>query len=80
MTTIKMLDNEFWWFGSVNVGHEMPFDLNTDITVDLDGGRENDQFAPLMLSSKGRYIWSEKSFSVYVPIVVPYVYLKVLLD
>ena len=66
MTTIKMLDNEFWWFGSVNVGHEMPFDLNTDITVDLDGGRENDQFAPLMLSSKGRYIWSEKSFSVTV--------------
>ena len=37
MTTIKMLDNEFWWLGSVNEGHNMPFDNSTDITIDLNG-------------------------------------------
>lgn len=59
---IEIEDGEYWWGGSVNLGHEMPYDKNATGGFDLNGGRENDQFAPLLLSSKGRYVWSEKSF------------------
>ncbi len=61
-----MLENEYWWCGAVNMAHEMPFNAKSDIVVDLNGGRENDQFAPVMLSNMGRYIWCEKPFCVTV--------------
>ena len=57
-----MLPGEYWWGGAVNSGHLMPLDASAQITLDPDKGRENDQFAPLFVSSKGRYIWSERPF------------------
>ena len=64
---IKMKENEYWWCGCISKGYEMPFDVNTDITINLNGNsREDDQFAPIMLSSLGRYIWSEDRFTVTV--------------
>lgn len=68
MTVLKFTikENEYWWAGCVNLGHEMPYSTNTKSSFDLNGGRENDQFAPLMVSSKGRYLWSEKSFSANI--------------
>lgn len=60
---LKMLENEYWWGGCVNLGNEMPFSAQTNITIDLKGDFEyDDQFAPLLLSNKGRYIWSDKYF------------------
>ena len=59
---IQMLENEYWWGGCVNLGHEMPYGVRSEGFFDLNGGRENDQFAPLMLSSKGRYVWGTQSF------------------
>ena len=58
--SFKMLDGEFWWGITVLYACDMPFDQNTDLTVDLitrDDWRT--QAAPLMLSNKGRYIWCE---------------------
>ena len=58
--SFKMLDGEFWWGITVLYACDMPFDKNTDLTVDLitrDDWRT--QAAPLMLSNKGRYIWCE---------------------
>lgn len=63
---INILDGEYWWGGSVNLGHEMPYSQTSHSFIDLNGGRENDQFAPLMVSSLGRYIWSEGSFSAKI--------------
>ena len=59
---VVILDNEYWWGGSVNAGHEMPYSTGSDCLLNLYGDRENDQFAPLLVSSKGRYIWSEEYF------------------
>ena len=64
---VKIEPNEFWWCGNVHIAHNMPFDRTTDISFDLNGnGREDDQFSPLMLSTKGRYIWSDKVYSVVI--------------
>ncbi len=65
---LKILENEYWWGGSVNAGHLMPFDKNACLNYDLVNhvGGGNDQYSPLMLSSKGRYVWSEKPFTITV--------------
>ena len=61
---VKILENESWWGGSVNRGHEMPIHGNSKSSFDLLGDGETDQFSPLMVSSKGRYVWSEEAFTV----------------
>lgn len=58
----EILEDEYWWGGSVNKGHEMPYSRESQAEITFVGGGEGDQFAPLMLSSKGRYIWSEEVF------------------
>ena len=60
--TVQMLENEYWWAGYVSRGHEMPYHKASVCSFDLNGEEGNDQFMPLMLSSKGRYIWSEDPF------------------
>ena len=60
----RITEGEYWWGGSVNIGHEMPISEKSVISFDLYGGGETDQFAPLLLSSKGRYIWSEAAFTL----------------
>lgn len=66
--TVEILEDEYWWGGSVKYGHEMPICRNSELTFDLcgEGDGEADQFAPFLLSSKGRYIWSEEEFRVDV--------------
>ena len=61
---VKILENEYWWGGSVNRGHEMPICENSVCSFDLLGDGETDQFAPLLVSSKGRFVWSEEAFTV----------------
>ena len=60
---IKMLDNEYWWGGIVNLGTEMPYSKESDHECDITTIKLSlDQSAPLFISSKGRYLWSEKPF------------------
>ena len=61
---VNIYSGEYWWGGSVNRGHEMPIGIDTRFSCDLYGEGETDQFAPLLVSSKGRYIWSEAAFSI----------------
>ena len=63
---IRIDNDEYWWGGSVNSGHQMPVSKTTELSFDLYGGGETDQFAPLLLSSKGRYVWCEEAFFVDV--------------
>ena len=63
---IKFLQDEYWYGGVVHVGHKMPIDANMDYTLDLiDAYGISDQYSPLFLSSKGRYIYSEKPFVIH---------------
>lgn len=59
---IKSLPKEKWWGGMVGLGSQMPFENDLKL---FDLGRENmnNQNVPFMLSSEGRYIWSDQAFS-----------------
>jgi Alpha-glucosidases, family 31 of glycosyl hydrolases len=59
--TIPLLDNEYWWGGAVSDGVQMPFGSRTH-QRDLFGDAGYNQACPLLLSNKGRYIWSEEPF------------------
>ena len=61
---VPLLPGECWWGGCVNAAHTMPITKDTQARLSPVGGRENDQFAPLYVSSAGRYLWSERPFDV----------------
>ena len=61
-TSIVQLPGEKWWGGMVGLGSKMPFDDNLRL-FDLSAENLNNQNVPLLISSEGRYLWSEKPFS-----------------
>jgi alpha-glucosidase (family GH31 glycosyl hydrolase) len=50
---------EYWWGGLSAKGHETPYDSSSEVAYDLYGDNLGNQAQPLLLSSKGRYVWSE---------------------
>ncbi|MEG1861418.1 MAG: glycoside hydrolase family 31 protein [Bacteroidaceae bacterium] len=60
-SVIEPLKNERWWGGLVGLGHQMPFGAQLGVQ-DLSSNNLNNQAVPLMLSSEGRYLWSEQPF------------------
>lgn len=62
---IKILENEYWWGGVVDKSIRLPFNDKSDFEMDVrDRYIAMDQSSPLFVSSKGRYIWSEKPFKL----------------
>lgn len=62
---INMLEGEHWWGGAAVTAPVQPFDKTTDYECDLllaDGN----QSSPLLVSDKGRYVWSEHCFKFTV--------------
>lgn len=59
---IASLAGEKWWGGLVALGSQMPFDSNLRL-FDLSSENMNNQNVPFLVSSEGRYIWSDKPFS-----------------
>ena len=59
--TVPPLANEKWWGGLVGIAHQMPYASETS-WEDLSRNNYNNQVVPLMVSSEGRYIWSEQPF------------------
>ncbi|HEY5392064.1 MAG TPA: glycoside hydrolase family 31 protein [Hanamia sp.] len=60
-TTIQIQKNEYWWGGAVIFGTQMPFS-NNQFSFDLSNHTGN-QNAPILISNKGRWVWSEKPFA-----------------
>ena len=58
-TNVPFLPDEVWWGGVVRDGHLMPFDKKSEYTINLWGNNKGNQIQPLLLSNKGRVIWSE---------------------
>lgn len=58
---IKILTGEVWYGAAVNEGEKMPF--KDGYTINLNGNTMGNQAAPLILSTKGRYIWSNSPFA-----------------
>ncbi|MFC1762330.1 glycoside hydrolase family 31 protein [Planctomycetota bacterium] len=57
---LNMLEGEYWWAGLSSQGHMMPYDASTKVTHDLWGDNKGNQAQPLLLSNKGRFVWSEQ--------------------
>lgn len=56
-------NGEYWYGGCVSDGLSAPYGANTVFTRDLTVNRTANQAAPLLISSDGRYIWSETGFT-----------------
>ena len=61
VTKIKVLENEHWWGLATALGKNMPFSKNFDF--DLLRENKSNQIAPLLVSDKGRYVWSEYPYT-----------------
>ncbi|MBC8509407.1 MAG: glycoside hydrolase [Chloroflexi bacterium] len=60
---IPLLPNEHWWGGIVRHGDQMPFGARTNYRARLYQNLYGNQGCPLLVSSKGRYLWSEEPFT-----------------
>jgi len=63
--TVSMLENEYWWGGVVAYGSRMPY-IQPIEEFDLARQNNNNQVVPLLLSNKGRYMWSDYPFKFSV--------------
>lgn len=61
--SIPFLENEFWWGGRNADGVHMPFTAASRHRADLSTDLRENQGAPLLLSSQGRYLWSDRPFA-----------------
>lgn len=57
---IQMHPGEYWWAGISSLGHQTPYDATTVFSFDMWGDNKGNQAQPLLLSNKGRYVWSEQ--------------------
>ena len=57
------LPGELWWGGAVSDGTMMPYGA-TKASVDLCVSLRGNQGAPLFLSNRGRYVWSDRPFEI----------------
>jgi len=57
---IEIYQGEYWWGGLSSKGHETPYDASTNIKYNLWGDNFGNQAQPLLLSSKGRFVWCEE--------------------
>ena len=58
---------ERWWAGITSESHRMPLGRSSPpFQIDLDGNTAGNQVQPLLVSSTGRYIWSEEPFQLDV--------------
>lgn len=58
---IELLDGEYWWGGAVADGIHMPYGekpFERKLTPNL----TPNQAAPILISNKGRFVWSEEPF------------------
>ncbi|PWD99492.1 glycoside hydrolase family 31 protein [Marinilabilia rubra] len=56
---LEIEKNEYWWGGLSSIGHQTPYDKDSEVSVNLFGDNRGNQAQPLLLSSNGRYVWSE---------------------
>lgn len=62
---IELLPDELWWGGRVADGKSMPFG-KTHFSVNLAESSGANQSSPLLISNKGRYVWSEEPFAFQI--------------
>jgi hypothetical protein len=62
---LALLDNEQWWGGLTDDGIRMPFGAGPEglpVSRNLAESLNGNQGVPLLISNKGRYVWSEQLY------------------
>jgi alpha-glucosidase (family GH31 glycosyl hydrolase) len=59
---IPLLEGEHWWAGIISQSHLMPFTTASEYEFDFHNDTAGNQAQPLLISDKGRYVWSENAF------------------
>lgn len=59
---LKLAPDECWWGGWSVDGPRMPFTAGTQLSRNLYGNDGTNQAQPLLISSHGRFVWSEQPF------------------
>lgn len=57
---LTIIPGEYWWAGISSLGHQTPYNEVSVISIDMWGDNFGNQAQPLLLSNKGRYVWSEE--------------------
>lgn len=61
---VSVLPGEGWWGVADTFGWHSPYALNkTEIAIDIRRHNQSNQSAPLLVSTKGRYVWSDDAFA-----------------
>ena len=61
--SLTLEEGERWWVGVITDSHLFPLNENSVYTFDFYGDTKGNQGQPLLISSKGRYIWNEEPFN-----------------
>lgn len=68
--TFPIEDGECWWGGAVEDAGQMPYGERSDFHRDLASARtataSSSQSSPLLVSTRGRYVWSDAPFFVSI--------------
>ena len=59
---IELLPGEYWWGGLSVDGYRMPYGEATELRRNLYANNQGNQASPILISSKGRYVWSEMPY------------------
>ena len=59
---LELLPGEYWWGGLSVDGYRMPYTEETELKRNLYGNNQGNQASPILISSKGRYVWSEMPY------------------
>ena len=59
---IELLPDEYWWGGLSVDGYRMPYGEATKLRRNLYADNQGNQASPILISSKGRYVWSEMPY------------------
>ena len=54
---LELLPGEYWWGGLSVDGYLMPYHERTQLKRNLYGNNAGNQASPILVSSKGRYVW-----------------------
>ncbi len=57
---LDIMEDEYWYGGLSSLGHQTPYHEESVFSMDQWGDNVGNQAQPLLLSNKGRYIWSEE--------------------
>lgn len=60
--SLTLEEDERWWIGVITDSHLFPLDGGSEYAFNFYGDTRGNQGQPLLISSKGRYIWNEEPF------------------